>query len=223
MTANSPEWGNADVLGTAVKDLHVSLTEGEVSKRGQSLAVQLGTVAKMEAAHKEALKVLKAAHKKEMGEATARLYALGTAVNERREPRPVTVVYLADFGKGIHMTLREDSSEIIKTRALEPHERQLQLPIPLRVVADNTGRLKRSDGSSLNTLPFVRQEHCGNAICRECASRHNTEHEEGCDLRGDGDDRMVNGDQVEDRVCQTCSAPLNSHHADGCKHLGEGE
>ena len=223
MANEAPDYLNCDVLGTSVKNLHVGLTEEEVSKRGQQLAIQLRNVTELEAEHKDALKNFKAEQKAEMGEATTALYTLRDAVNERRELRPVTIVFMADFGKGIHMTLREDTSELVEKRALLADETQVQLPIPLRVVVDNTGRLTRTGGASLDTLPFVRQEHCGKALCQECASRHGTEHEDGCDFRGDGDAKLVNGDQTEERKCKTCDAPLNSHHEEGCKHLGEGQ
>lgn len=215
-------WTGTDVIGQEVRDLPVVLTPDERGLRGQALALQLRAVADLERQQAEERKALQARQRADMAAALAERDRLRDAVNDGREPRPVTCVHLADFGRGICHTVRVDTSVLVDQRRLRNDEQQVSMAAPLRVVRDpRTGRLRRDDGRDVDTLPFVRPEHCAPRTCRECDERHGTPHAADCDLRGLGDASLVTRDQCEIPVCLECDEPLGSRHVDGCPHADQ--
>jgi len=211
-------WEGTDVIGQTVRDLPVLLTEEEVLQRGRDLALQLREVATLEADQAQQLRDMKARHKADMRAAKREQDKLQEAVNDGREDRPVTCVHLADFARGICTTVRADTSAVVATRRLRDDEVQVQLAVPLRVVPGPDGRLRRADGRGLDSLPFVRTEHCAPLRCRECEARHGAAHAEDCDLRGLGEARLVATDQCDAQACLECDAPLGERHAEDCPH-----
>lgn len=219
MTSRNSPWEGTDVIGQEVRNLPVDLNDDEVLQRGRELALQLRAIAQLENEHKEALAALKAEQRADLSAAKLELERLQTAVNDGKEPRPVACVELADFGRGIAHTVRTDTAETVTTRRLRKDEVQVTIGVPLRVVPDpTTGRIVRADGRGLDTLPFVRPEHCAPLRCEECDALHGRVHAEECDLRGLGDARLVQRDQCNPQRCLECDAALSERHTETCPH-----
>lgn len=223
-TTQTNPWEGSDVISQAVKDLAVELTDEEALQRGRSACLQSRAVGQLEADQKLVLTAMKQKQKADMAAARAELTRLTEAVNDGKEARPVTCVVLADFETGICTTMRTDTCETVETRRLTADEKQLNIPAatPLRVVRDDkTGRLRRDDGRELDTMPFVRAEHCAPQRCRECEEDLGRLHGDDCDRRGMGTASVVTTDDCDDRACLECNAGLGERHKDGCQHVSE--
>ncbi|MGE0463439.1 MAG: hypothetical protein AB7Q16_18915 [Vicinamibacterales bacterium] len=107
-------------VGSAVRSLPVTLTEAELLDRHQALATALdeldaeeGALARIKADYKATFEALH--------EEQARLRRI---VKDRAEPRDVVVRHVLDVAEDVVRVVREDTGEVVETRAPTPDERQ---------------------------------------------------------------------------------------------------
>lgn len=108
------------VLGTQTRDLPVRLTVTELADRAQKLAQVEGKLRDHIAETKEI-----ASQRKGVRDALENeLRSLGLVVRSKQEYRPVDVRVEARFADNKAVYLREDTEEVVESRALTASERQ---------------------------------------------------------------------------------------------------
>lgn len=107
-------------VGSAIRKLPVALNEVELLERHQALAKTLdeldaeeGALARIKADYKATFEAL---HQEQ-----ARLRGI---VKDRAEPRDVVVRHILDVAEDVVRVVREDTGEVIETRAPTADERQ---------------------------------------------------------------------------------------------------
>lgn len=116
-----------------VSRLPVKLTEKELLERGQRLAKCQADLAEHNARADEIKKELRSAEAKIEAE---RAYLSGV-IRERAEFRDVACERWVDYVGGEIREVRCDSGEVINSRPLQPHERQVSLPLKDALEAAN--------------------------------------------------------------------------------------
>lgn len=104
--------------------LPVPLTEDEQRIKGR----ELGTLIQRKRDVESAFEDVKAKHKAEIKDFDAKIISLSEQAKTGIEYRQVPVVEEFDFEERVARTLRQDTREVVGTRALEPHEMQRPLP-----------------------------------------------------------------------------------------------
>lgn len=104
--------------------LPVPLTDDEQRMKGR----ELGTLIQEKQSVESAFEDVKAKHKAQLKGFGARIVALSEQTKTGVEYRQVPIVEEFDFGERVARTYRQDTREVVKTRALEPHEMQRPLP-----------------------------------------------------------------------------------------------
>jgi hypothetical protein len=112
------------LLSKKTDQLECHLTPEEFSLRSSSLAAACQDVAR----EMERQTQMKAAMKAELARLESERSRLVLIVSRRAELRDVMVRLEADDEKAEAVSVREDTGEIIRRRALEMHERQPNLP-----------------------------------------------------------------------------------------------
>lgn len=108
---------------TLTLTLPVNLTQRELLERGEALA--LGRVSRNETA--SAAKAKAGEFKAQLEELDAEVDRLAGIVRDKAEPRPVVCELRPDMQRGVMETWRTDTGELVSSRVLEPHERNLEL------------------------------------------------------------------------------------------------
>ena|SRR5690242_450287 len=116
------------VLYTGVELLPVPLTRDELLERGQSLA-QVDSDLR---AHNEYAESVKKELKSKEQAFASEAARLANIVRTKKEPRNVSVSTFARFERNVAEVVRDDTGEVIRSRALELTERQdmLDLDVP---------------------------------------------------------------------------------------------
>lgn len=103
--------------------LPCQLTRDELADRAQQLAAKVGEAGN-HAAHAEQVKAgLKAEEKRIESE----IQRLGLIVTRKEEPRVIDVEVVDDYEDSLHMEIRQDTGDVVRSRPLSEHERQLSL------------------------------------------------------------------------------------------------
>ncbi len=100
------------------KMLSCRLTDTELLERGQKVAELLRQIAEIEDEKKAANSDFKARLEEREGEARS----LGYEIRTKAELREVSVSRTIDDVRGVEETYRDDTGEVIATRALSPQE-----------------------------------------------------------------------------------------------------
>ncbi len=108
---------------TLTLTLPVTLTQHELLERGEALA--LGRVARNETAL--AAKAKAGEYKQQLEALDEEVDRLAAIVRDKAEPRPVVCELRPDLDRGVMETRRTDTGELVSTRVLEAHERNLEL------------------------------------------------------------------------------------------------
>lgn len=103
--------------------LPVQLSNDEVRLKGEELAQQR----KAWEAKKAERKAVAARLKEELDELDDKICTLADQVKNRREHRDVEVAELKDFEQGKVDTVRSDTGEVVRSRAMTGGERQVSL------------------------------------------------------------------------------------------------
>lgn len=140
-------------IGVIALDLSCPLAGNDRDARARELVQELDKRAHTESRHKEQ----KARMKQEIGEHDGRIELLRVQVSTGFETRPVTCDVIADFALDVAVTVRRDTGETIKTRPLEPSERQVKLvdtdPEQAGAEAFAAGQIAGRSGSDDNPYP----------------------------------------------------------------------
>lgn len=125
--APAPEAVPEDVkeLGRKIERLSVKLSGDELKDRSRRLAQVEG---KLEA-HKKHADLVKGELKTTEARLKEERAHLANIVLQESEPRDVLVKEVAHFAINAVKTVRDDTGEVIETRAMLPHERQADLPL----------------------------------------------------------------------------------------------
>ena len=111
------------VVGRSQEMLSCLLTTEELADRAQQLAAKVGEAGN-HAAHSEQVKAgLKAEEKRIESE----IHRLGMIVTRKEEPRVIDVEVVDDYEDGLHLEIRQDTGEVVRSRGLSEHERQLSI------------------------------------------------------------------------------------------------
>jgi hypothetical protein len=113
------------VLLEAPELLPVPLTRDELLERGQQLAQVESDVA----AHNEYAESVKKDLKSKEAALAAERSRLANIVRTKRENRQVGVTHMARWQRNIVEVTRNDTGELLRSRAIEPHERQKMLDL----------------------------------------------------------------------------------------------
>lgn len=119
------------VLTKEIRLLPCRLTDEEWAQRAGELASVVADVSLEESRQKSA----KAEMKARLEELAAKRDRLGNVVTRHEEQRDVQVEIVADFGIGKAETIRKDTYEVIHSRPLTDHERQMGLFKPKKTDA----------------------------------------------------------------------------------------
>ena len=111
------------VVGRSQEMLSCLLTTEELADRAQQLAAKVGEAGN-HAAHSEQVKAgLKAEEKRIESE----IHRLGKIVTRKEEPRVIDVEVVDDYEDGLHLEIRQDTGEVVRSRGRSEHERQLSI------------------------------------------------------------------------------------------------
>lgn len=113
------------VLFDAVELLPVPLTREELLDRGQ----QLAQVESDMSAHNEHAESVKKELKSEEARLSSERARLANIVRTKREPRQVGITGTARWARNLVEIHRVDTNELLRSRALEAHERQAVLDL----------------------------------------------------------------------------------------------
>lgn len=108
------------VLGVKTRELPVKLTEAELADRSQRLAQVEGKLRDYNAETKE----IGSQRKSVRDQLENELRSLGLVVRSKQEYRPVDIRCEAHFAEGKAIFYREDTDELIESRALTAAEKQ---------------------------------------------------------------------------------------------------
>ena len=129
----SKQGDGATLQRTVVRSLPVSLTDDELLKRGAELAAAVQDIATEEGRQAD----IKASMKAKLAEIEARRTQLAIAVSRREEHRDVEVDIFHDYPRAVVQDIRRDTGEVLTTRVMSEHERQIGLPIEQVPVAQD--------------------------------------------------------------------------------------
>jgi hypothetical protein len=108
---------------TTTRQLPVELTREELLDRASTLAWAMKTRADEEV--KQAAE--KAEMKASLDEMKGEEASVARIVRDKAEPRPVKVAVVMDDDQGEVLEIREDTGEVLSTRAQSDHERQQKI------------------------------------------------------------------------------------------------
>ncbi len=123
MAISLKPWLGCDVLDHSEQSLPVKLTEDEHLDRARSLGQQDKVCGDMEADQKEKRSEMRVELDGEKAERTR----LAAIVRDGAEPRPVNVTIHGDFKGSLVYTVRNDTGELVSSRAMSRSERQIRL------------------------------------------------------------------------------------------------
>ena len=110
---------------TAIRQLPCELTDLELRRFGDELAVAVQDTT----AEEDRQKQIKTEMKARIDELTARKARIALTISRREEYRDTEVRYCLD-GNGMVLEVRADTGEVLRTRPLADEERQLVLDSP---------------------------------------------------------------------------------------------
>jgi hypothetical protein len=122
-----------ELLEAEPEMLEVKLNPAEVLQRGEMLAATLGELEALDAEEREFKERLKKARAPLQSDVTQ----LSKVVRRKAELRPVLVETTADFERGLAVSFRVDTGEVIRERDLTAEERQgklISIPRPRRTL-----------------------------------------------------------------------------------------
>lgn len=99
------------------------LTEAELLERGEALAIERDERNKLVAV----AKATAADYKQRIESRDSEVDRLAMIVRDKAETRPVVCELRRDMERGVMETWRTDTGELVATRVLESHERNLEL------------------------------------------------------------------------------------------------
>lgn len=117
------------------EQLECHLTTEEFLDRATALAVVCQDITREDGRQSQ----IKADMKAQLSRLEAEQSRLTLVVTRKAEPREVRVTTFADDDKAEAMTVRDDTGEVIRRRALDLSERQLTLPVDDSVCAHGFG------------------------------------------------------------------------------------
>ncbi len=112
-----------ETRGVETRTLPVELTDDELLQRGDELARAIQAVREEERHQKAQREAMKDALASLQGDCAR----LAQVVRERAEPRSVGCRIVHDYAANAVQLVREDTGEVIESRAMSDHERQLGL------------------------------------------------------------------------------------------------
>lgn len=114
-----------ETRGVETRTLPVTLTDSELLERGDQLARAHQAVTDEEARQKTEKERMKDA----LGELEGAVRRLARIVRDKAEDRDVECRIVHDYLANAVQVVREDTGEVIESRAMSDHERQLGLPM----------------------------------------------------------------------------------------------
>lgn len=111
------------VARTTLETLPVRLTKSELLERGNSLALAREHYTRQRGEAKAAAAVAKA----DLEEIEGEVDRLAGIVRAKAEPRPVETRVVRDYERGVVDTVRLDTGELVRTRAMTEQERQIRI------------------------------------------------------------------------------------------------
>lgn len=111
------------VLGTEARELRCPLSDSELQERGEQMAEKLAEIDKLEAS----FELVRKQHNAQVKEIEGDLHAVAIEVREKSEFRQVECVTRIDLEAKVVEVIREDTGEIIKSRAATKDELQGKL------------------------------------------------------------------------------------------------
>ncbi len=108
-----------------VRTLWCDLTPEEFLQRSERLAATISAIKEK----KSELQILAAPIKERIKELQATVAELAETVHARAEERDVVVWREIDTDAGVERTVREDTGEVVHSRALQQNEMQEEMPL----------------------------------------------------------------------------------------------
>lgn len=114
-----------ETRGTETRTLAVALTDHELLERGDQLARAHQAVLDAKAEQKAAAERAKDT----LNELEGAVRRLARVVREKTEPRDVECRIVHDYAAHSVQVVRTDTGEVVASRAMSEHERQIGLPM----------------------------------------------------------------------------------------------
>lgn len=114
------------LVQTKPETLECRLSHDEFLDRARALAEACQDIESEEGRQTQ----VKADLKAQMTRLEAERSRLSLIVTRKAEPRETPTTIYADDARGLAITIREDTGEVVRQRELTPNERQLPLPEP---------------------------------------------------------------------------------------------
>jgi len=151
--APPPEETRTKRLDVVALDLSCELSDDDRNAKARELVSELAARDRTLERHAE----VKTTHKAELTAHKSRIDKLQAQASTGFETRPVTCDVVADYEDGVVRTIRRDTGATVKTRPLEPHERQGTLvhddPGNANAEAFASGQIAGREGRDDNPYP----------------------------------------------------------------------